>query len=293
LCPQRNPKPAGTGTSIAQGAAQPSRSIESVKPTWGGHHRNSYSRPFSSPRVGLDVKMRMPYSLMHANDRQPARSAARTSTPPGCGNRAYPDHSSSLMRSGSPSLADLRPQPASVRLTTFRGSGLQPGVDLDDSAALQDLWTERMLLRTLTSSSTRIVKTPSTTHATATGFRRVRVRFGLWHLRARPERLRPHRHPSQDLPRAHAARARARLRGEVRDHPNAVVLAPGPRHWEIFTRYCRECGIRGSMVTDAYFAALPWKSGCEWVTTDRDYARFAGLAWRHPLKPIPGTGTPA
>ena len=26
-----------------------------------------------------------------------------------------------------------------VRLTTFRGSGLQPGVDLDDSAALEDL----------------------------------------------------------------------------------------------------------------------------------------------------------
>jgi toxin-antitoxin system PIN domain toxin len=70
---------------------------------------------------------------------------------------------------------------------------------------------------------------------------------------------------------------------EVRDRPNAVVLAPGPRHWEIFTRYCRECGIRGSMVTDAYFAALALESGCEWVTTDRDYARFAGLAWRHPL----------
>jgi hypothetical protein len=31
-----------------------------------------------------------------------------------------------------------RDQPP-VRLTTFRGSGLQPGVDLDDSAALQDL----------------------------------------------------------------------------------------------------------------------------------------------------------
>jgi hypothetical protein len=26
-----------------------------------------------------------------------------------------------------------------VRLTTFRGSGLQPGVDLDDSAGLEDL----------------------------------------------------------------------------------------------------------------------------------------------------------
>ena len=37
------------------------------------------------------------------------------------------------------------------------------------------------------------------------------------------------------------------------------------------------------MVTDACFAALALESGCEWVTTDRDYARFAGLAWRHPL----------
>jgi hypothetical protein len=31
-----------------------------------------------------------------------------------------------------------RSQPP-LRLTTFRGSGLQPGVDLDDSAALQDM----------------------------------------------------------------------------------------------------------------------------------------------------------
>jgi len=28
---------------------------------------------------------------------------------------------------------------AAVRLTTYRGTGLQPGVDLDDSAALYDL----------------------------------------------------------------------------------------------------------------------------------------------------------
>ena len=31
------------------------------------------------------------------------------------------------------------PNQPPVCLTTFRGSGLQPGVDLDDSAALQDL----------------------------------------------------------------------------------------------------------------------------------------------------------
>jgi hypothetical protein len=30
-----------------------------------------------------------------------------------------------------------------VQLTTFRGSGLQPGVDLDDSSALQDLMDGR------------------------------------------------------------------------------------------------------------------------------------------------------
>ena len=72
---------------------------------------------------------------------------------------------------------------------------------------------------------------------------------------------------------------------EVRQRPNAVVVAPGARHWDIFTRYCRECGVKGSLVSDAYLAALALESGCEWITTDRDYARFAGLAWRHPLVP--------
>lgn len=32
-----------------------------------------------------------------------------------------------------------RPQSPAVSLPTFRGNGLQPGVDLDDSAALLDL----------------------------------------------------------------------------------------------------------------------------------------------------------
>jgi len=31
------------------------------------------------------------------------------------------------------------------------------------------------------------------------------------------------------------------------------------------------------------FAALAIESGSEWITTDRDYARFPGLRWRHPL----------
>ena len=42
------------------------------------------------------------------------------------------------------------------------------------------------------------------------------------------------------------------------------------------------CG-RGNLVPDAYLAALAIESGCTRVTTDRDYARFEGLRWRHPL----------
>jgi toxin-antitoxin system PIN domain toxin len=69
-----------------------------------------------------------------------------------------------------------------------------------------------------------------------------------------------------------------------RDRANAVPLAPGARHWGIFTRLCREANARGNLVPDAWLAALAIESGCEFVTTDRDYARFPGLRWRHPLE---------
>lgn len=69
----------------------------------------------------------------------------------------------------------------------------------------------------------------------------------------------------------------------VRGQPNAVPVAPGPRHWRIFTDLCRSTGVRGNLVSDAYLAALAIESGCEWITTDRDFSRFPGLRWRHPL----------
>jgi predicted nucleic acid-binding protein len=37
-------------------------------------------------------------------------------------------------------------------------------------------------------------------------------------------------------------------------------------------------------VPDAYLAAMAIESGCEWVTTDRDFSRFSGLHWRYPLQ---------
>jgi hypothetical protein len=69
----------------------------------------------------------------------------------------------------------------------------------------------------------------------------------------------------------------------IRTQPNAVPVAPGPRHWSIFADLCRTVGANGNLVPDAYLAALALESGCEWITTDRDYARFPGLRWRHPL----------
>ena len=69
----------------------------------------------------------------------------------------------------------------------------------------------------------------------------------------------------------------------LRASERSVAIEPGPRHWEIFERLCRDGNARGNLVADAYLAALAIESGCEWITTDRDYARFPGLRWRHPL----------
>ena len=95
----------------------------------------------------------------------------------------------------------------------------------------------------------------------------------------------------------------------IRSQPNAVLISPGPRHWEIFKNLCGVAGVKGNLVPDAYLAALARhhaaqqdrggvkgnlvpdaylaalaiESGCEWISTDRDYSRFPGLKWRHPL----------
>jgi uncharacterized protein len=69
----------------------------------------------------------------------------------------------------------------------------------------------------------------------------------------------------------------------VRDRANCVVVEPGERHWEIFIRLCQNTQAKGNLIADAYLAALAIESGSEWISTDRDYARFPGLHWRHPL----------
>jgi toxin-antitoxin system PIN domain toxin len=70
---------------------------------------------------------------------------------------------------------------------------------------------------------------------------------------------------------------------QIREAPQSVAIKPGARHWELFTQLVRATKARGNLVPDAYFAALAIESGCIWVTTDRDYAKFDGLSYRHPL----------
>ena len=70
----------------------------------------------------------------------------------------------------------------------------------------------------------------------------------------------------------------------LRARPNCVPVAPGSRHWDLFASLCRRAEARGNLVPDAYLAALAIESGSEWITTDRGFARFPGLRWRHPLE---------
>lgn len=79
--------------------------------------------------------------------------------------------------------------------------------------------------------------------------------------------------------------------GKVFDFCNAlravkscVVVRPSEHHWGVFERLCIASNARGKLVADAYLAALAVDRGDVWITTDRDFARFPGLRWRHPLE---------
>jgi uncharacterized protein len=66
------------------------------------------------------------------------------------------------------------------------------------------------------------------------------------------------------------------------NQPHCQIVEPGERHWPLFRRLCIETNTIGPRVTDAWYAALAIEWGCEWITFDRDYARFPGLKWQTP-----------
>lgn len=70
--------------------------------------------------------------------------------------------------------------------------------------------------------------------------------------------------------------------GELLAAPNVVMVSAGADHWGIFERVCRAARAHGSLVTDAWLAAIAIEHDCEWVSFDHDFARFPGLRWREP-----------
>lgn len=63
---------------------------------------------------------------------------------------------------------------------------------------------------------------------------------------------------------------------------NCTLLRPGGRHGSIFRQLCEGGGLQGKLLADAAHAALAIETGCEWVSADTDFARFAPLLrWRH------------
>lgn len=68
----------------------------------------------------------------------------------------------------------------------------------------------------------------------------------------------------------------------LRASPNAVMVAPGTRHWDIYMSLLVQSGAIGNLVSDAWYAALAIEHGCEWISDDSDFARITGLRWRRP-----------
>jgi len=70
---------------------------------------------------------------------------------------------------------------------------------------------------------------------------------------------------------------------QVRTQDHCLTVVPGARHWEIFVKLCQAGQARGSLVSDAYLAAMAIELGAELVSDDRGFGRWPGLRWRHPV----------
>ncbi len=71
----------------------------------------------------------------------------------------------------------------------------------------------------------------------------------------------------------------------VRSNPHSMNLVPGPSHWEMFERLCREINAQGNVVPDAYLAALAMEHRWVWGTADTGFTRFRGLSLKNPAWP--------
>jgi uncharacterized protein len=133
-----------------------------------------------------------------------------------------------------------------------------------------------------TFSFTLTARTPRTTQPAVPGWKGSSTAYGLSDL-VLSGFVRVVTHPKVFTKPSSIAKA-IEFTEQLRGQPNCVPVFPGPRHWDIFRALCVDGGVRGNLVPDAFLAAMAIESGCEWITTDRDFARFKGLRWRHPVR---------
>ena len=69
------------------------------------------------------------------------------------------------------------------------------------------------------------------------------------------------------------------------DHPSAMPLHPGKRHFEILEELVVDHAVSGPLMTDAVLAAVAIENGAVLASTDQGFSRFAGLKWLNPLRP--------
>jgi toxin-antitoxin system PIN domain toxin len=75
---------------------------------------------------------------------------------------------------------------------------------------------------------------------------------------------------------------------QVRDwlsRPAAWTPGPTDRHAAILADLLAIDGMRADLVPDAHLAAIAVGHGLTLMSTDGDFARFAGLRWENPLAP--------
>jgi len=65
--------------------------------------------------------------------------------------------------------------------------------------------------------------------------------------------------------------------------PNVRFIGPGEQHWATLRQVMVDGQAKGPLLTDAHLASLTIECGGVLYTTDRDFARFAGLRWVNPL----------
>jgi toxin-antitoxin system PIN domain toxin len=65
--------------------------------------------------------------------------------------------------------------------------------------------------------------------------------------------------------------------------PNVDVLEAGEQHWALLRQTLVDGQAAGPLVSDAHLAAVAVEHGATLATTDRDFARFAGVKTINPL----------